>query len=182
MGTVSQKDVKSSISLKIIEKIAINTIIKQGKGKIKLSRDNIDYVMERVLSGYTRFDPNKGMKLKSFLINNAIYAVKNIFNGRLKDKKLLSLDNPLNGDLGRILGYSVIEDRKQTAKKEAQEIVEYIDKTNWFNDRQRKVLIRYFIENESVDSLAEELNIHQSYVYFLINDGIEKLRWRFNNE
>lgn len=173
------------MTLKKAEKLAINTIIKRGKKYVKLSQDNIDYVMSAILKGYTKFNPSKGMNLESYLISRARYAVLNILCGRMDNKySTLSLDKIVYKSSSDkiVTGHHLVRDGRFEIQEKAAEIVDYINNSKTFNQRQREALIGYYIEHTPVDDLAEQLNVHKSYIYCLLNDGIKKLRWCFNEK
>jgi RNA polymerase sigma factor (sigma-70 family) len=174
-------------SLGIAEKIAVQTIARQTRGRLKLCRDNIDFVMDYIVRGYTLFNPNRGTKLQTYLISRARYAIKNLFRKKRKQQrkfvKVFSLDKPLvSGE--NFCGKHLIPANGPSIEEQflAKEILEYIKNSNFFFERQKKILLAVFEENRNIQDIADELGLHKSYAHLLFNRAIEKLRWKFNEK
>lgn len=158
-----------------------NTLYKMTQGKIKPCRDAIDTIIGYIINGYLNYDINKGVKLRSWLITNARFAVKKLIYDRKKNKmKILSLDKPITAN-GKT-GANLIKDKFSLENKIFfNELIEYIQNCKIFNERQKQLLIGVYRDNMRVIDLSKELNIHRSYAMFLLTDGIEQLKRKFGH-
>jgi DNA-directed RNA polymerase specialized sigma subunit len=184
---IFKKITKNNFNLRIAERIAVVTMLKQTKGQIKLCRDNVDYVTSYIVRGSTTFDETRGTKFFSYLLTKAKYAIKHLISKKQKKSRMriLSLDKTLGLQGGRdICGKDLISDTKSTPelKTLVNEIIEYIKTAPFFLERERRVLLGVFEENMSLADIAKDLDIHRAYAYTLYDNGIEKLRWKFNDE
>jgi RNA polymerase sigma factor (sigma-70 family) len=172
-------------TLRLAEKMAFISLHKFGRRKLKPCRDTIDYIMSSIVRGYTIFDPTRS-SLKTYLINRARFAIKRLLTQKKRKKKMpkiLSLDKNLVSD-GNFTQHHLLGDKLTEPEDNlfSSQIFAYIKSSDYFNEREKRVIIGHFHENLSLEELGLELNVHRSYIYSLLESGVSKLRRKFNND
>jgi DNA-directed RNA polymerase specialized sigma subunit len=171
--------------LGLAEKIAVKTLAKKARGKLKLCRDNIDFVINYIVRGYTYFDANRGTKLESYLIGRARYAVQNLFRKKRKQNrkfvKTYSIDKQLVSGENFCIKHLLSSNESSVEDKLiCREIINYIKNSSYFVDRQKKILLAIFEDGRTIQDIANELNLHKSYAHLLFRTALDKLKWKFN--
>lgn len=170
--------------MKNAELISIISIRKFAKNKIKLSVDNVDFVMSYVVRGFTTFNPNKGTRLKSYLISKARFAIRHLITKSMLKRKVktLSLDKEL-GESNRFCKKHTLSSSGLNFEDSifAREIFEYVQSSDMFSERQKIIVEEHFRFNRSIADIAFELGLHRSYTLVLLDSAISKLRKKFGD-
>lgn len=185
MGKFCHEINQSHLTQNLTERLAIVTLRRNAGGKLKICRDNVDYVMYHIIKGYTKFDPNRGSSLSNYLITCAKFAVKSLlFKKRNKgNMRFISLDNNLT-DSNFSVKSTVVGSQSQAENIALyNEIISYIETTPDLLDRQRQVLLLHFRDGMSLDEISTEIGIlHRTYIYVLLEGGLNKVKEKFYGE
>src|SRR3954468_21118303 len=101
LDKLSKKYNVSNFNLYLIEGLAIKTLSKTARYRLKMSRDNIDFVMSCIVRGYTTYNPNLS-SLRTYLILKAKLAIKTLLSKKNKQHmNILSLDKEFDSGYSR---------------------------------------------------------------------------------
>lgn len=185
MGKFCDQITESHFTQQLAERLAIVTLKRQARGKLKICRDNVDYVIYQIIKGYTKYDASRGTTLRNYLVSRAKFAVKSLFTMKQKKKnvRFVSLDKDLT------TGDFTLKDLVTGSNSHAEgialynEIISYIETTPDLPERQRKVLLMHYRDGMSLDDICSELEVlHRTYIYVLLDGGLQKVKEKFNGE
>lgn len=147
--------------------------IKRYYNKVDIYDDLIQEGYEVILKGIKDYDPNKGVYFLGYIKLNLKYHYLN----KYKEKQLLSLNEPI-GD-GELEIMDLIEDEGLTPidKILDKEIHRLLNQSlNTLTQRQREIVVEYYINNLSIGQIADKLGLSYRTVVNTKTTGINKLK------
>jgi len=167
------------LSLRGYERLAIKLLKKHGP-KLKYltkSQDNIDYIINALIKSDIRFD-GRGSRT-GYRYQNGRYATMNVLR-RIQQNQQLSLDADI-GNNATFKNFVAVKQLSMDDRILFNDIMDYIHRSTFFTECEKDVLKLRFKENMKMIDIANDLNLSIQRIHDIINEAIDKLRWKFND-
>ena len=132
-----------------------------------------------VLQCLKNYDKNKG----TYFLGYVKTMLKFTYLNKHKEKTCFSINQPVNGGEGELV--DILESKKESPldlllEKENYDLL--YEALNILTDRQREVVIYFYVEDLSIGQIAEKLNITYRTVINTKTRALEKLKEYFTIE
>lgn len=168
-------DENSKDELLIRLKPVILASIKRYYNRYELYDDLIQEGYELILKALSDYDREKGVHFLGYVKTFLRYHYLNKYNG---DPDVVSLNQPI-GDEKDIELIDTVVDNKPTPEAiiiRNYEINELLENIHSLTEKQRQIIILYYIEENSIGQISKKLNISYRTVVNIKTNAVKKLR------
>ncbi len=163
------KEAKETLLLKLNPLIISS--IRRYYNRIDQYDDLIQEGYETILQAIENYDPNRGVKFLGYVKAMLRYG----YLEKHREKQFLSLNEPLDeGEFIDLLEGNEEEPTDIIIKREEIKIL--LKSLNCLTERQRQVVVEYYINRLSIDEIADKLGISYRTVVNTKTQGLNKLR------
>ncbi|WP_236913094.1 sigma-70 family RNA polymerase sigma factor [Clostridium sp. Cult1] len=165
------KKAKETLLLKLNPLIISS--IRRYYNKIDQYDDLIQEGYEIILKAIENYNPNRGVKFLGYVKAMLRYG----YLEKHREKQILSLNEPLEeGEFIDLLEGSEEDPVDAVIKKEEKYLL--LESLNCLTERQKQVVVDYYINRLSIDEIANKLGISYRTVVNTKTQGIKKLKNR----